>query len=302
MPKTIQDLAKSRARRRAILAEFGCIPDSILVHNKGHRSMDLMVDSRPYGANIACKNQGITGKLADAFSASGTMRRGKGGTLSRFPQSVGRVLLLLYTKRGDIVCDPFAGHNSRMELCFRHGRHYYGNDLSADFMRANEKIAWTLLRESKMALLENDTKIKLTKGDSRKLPWKSNFGDFTITSPPYWDIEFYGDEPEQLGTGKSYKEFLQGLGQVACENFRVLKPGAFCVWCINDFRKDGKFYSYHEHTASLLRKAGFVQWDIAITDLGSSVRANFAQQIVDSKILPKRHEYCLVFRKPKAEK
>ena len=77
-----------------------------------------------------------------------------------------------------------------------------------------------------------------------------------------------------------------------------MKRGAFCVWCINDFRKDGKFYSYHEHTAQLLREAGFKQWDIAITDLGRSMRAAFASQIISQKILPKRHEYALIFVKP----
>ena len=47
-----------------------------------------------------------------------------------------------------------------------------------------------------------------------------------------------------------------------------MKPGAFCVWCVNDFRKDGKFYSYHENVAHILRTAGFTQHDIAIIDLG----------------------------------
>jgi len=156
-------------------------------------------------------------------------------------------------------------------------------EASSDMFGANHYTAW----------------IQLHEGDSRAMPQiENNTGDFTITSPPYWDIEDYGNEPEQLGKGKTYQQFISGLGQVAVENFRVLKGGSFCVWCVNDFRKGGKFYSYHEDTAACLRSAGFVQHDIAITDLGSPIRAAFAQQVIEEKILPKRHEYCLVFRKP----
>lgn len=234
-----------------------------------------------------------------AFAGSG--RGCAAGALSRFPQNIGRALLLLYTNKGDTVCDPFAGHNSRMEFCWRAGRNYIGQDLSKEFMEANRAIREILLNEKDAdlfgAICHSQATIELREGDSRLLQMEDAQGDFTITSPPYWDIEYYGDEPEQLGQN-SYEGFLEGLYQVQVENFRVLKSGAFCVWCINDFRKKGVFYSYHEHCAEGLRRAGFVQWDIAITDFGSSIRQNFPNQVIEQKILPKRHEYCLVFRKP----
>lgn len=298
MSKTVESLQESRKRHKTSLVQFGGqLPESILRHDKSDRAMDLMVDGRAYKSR-SVSGDDIRVKSAYGFTSSGGMRRGENGTLSRFPQNVGRKLLLFYTKKGDTVYDPFAGHNSRMELCFQAERNYFGCDLSAQFMQVNREIRSRLLERAQSSLLGCHCWIKLHEGDSRKLPMKTASGDFTITSPPYWDIEHYGDEPEQLGTGKTYREFLEGLGQVAKENFRVLKPGAFCVWCINDFRKNGKFYSYHEHTARLLRQAGFIQWDIAITDLGSSIRGCFPNQVIESKILPKRHEYCLIFRKP----
>lgn len=113
-------------------------------------------------------------------------------------------------------------------------------------------------------------------------------------------LEYYGDEKEQLGYGEkqTYEEFLQGMQEVANENFRVLKPGAFCIWFINDFRINGKFYNYHGDTRDILVKAGFEQWDIIISDLGPSLRAVFLQNAFKSKVLPKRHEYGIVVRKP----
>ena len=297
--KTVEDLRKSREARETILAEFGEVPQSIMAHDKSAKAIDLMSSERTYASTA--NNGGHTGKLSDVFDVSNQSCRGEGAALSQFPQNIGRKLLLLYTKQGDTVVDPFAGHNSRMELCWRNNRNYFGNDLSHEFMEANHKIKKMLLSEKRDDLFGEHFRasIELTEGDSKKLPWEDAVGDFTITSPPYFDLEFYGNEPEQLGTGsETYEEFLAKLGVVIKENFRVLKRGAFCVWCVNDFRRDGKFHSYHEDTANLLRAAGFCQWDIAITDLGSPIRAAFAQQVIETKILPKRHEYCLVFRKP----
>jgi DNA modification methylase len=232
------------------------------------------------------------------FKTSGTGARW--GALSRFSQNIGRVLLRLYTRAGDTVVDPFAGHNSRMELCYRDRRNYIGCDISAKFMAANFELQKRLLDVTASSMFPslNKATIELHECDSRKMPVKNNAGDFTITSPPYWDLEYYGDEVEQLGKDNDYNEFLRRLGAVACENFRCVKSGAFVVWCINDFRKDGKFYPFHMHTAQLLRDAGFKWHDILIIDLGHSYGAVFATQIVSTKILPKRHEYALIFRKP----
>jgi SAM-dependent methyltransferase len=220
----------------------------------------------------------------------------KSGALSTFPQNVGRTILLLYSNPGDMVFDPFAGHNSRMDLCISNGRHYIGCDLSTDFMRFNRKRAEKLQEDYQ------DARITLHHCDSRKVPVESGSGDFTITSPPYWDIEFYGDEPEQLGKSETYKGFLGGLKRVMRENFRVLKPGAFAAWFVNDFRKKGQFYLYHMDVIRLARKVGFIAHDLLVVDLGRSIRDCFANQTMKTRILPKRHEYGLIFLKPKESK
>lgn len=309
MAKTLEDVAKSREERERVRQLLGCIPESILLHDKSDQARDLLVEEqqRDYTSTFHQPKKTATefGRVDDSerqkhlFHLSGAGARW--GALSRFPQNIGRLLLKLYTKPGQTAVDPFAGHNSRMEFCYKAGRNYIGCDISHKFMEANFRLREMLLAENAADMFadQNTATIELHECDSREMaPVKNNAGDFTITSPPYWDLEYYGDEMEQLGKDNSYDEFLRRLGKVCHSNFRCLKAGSFCVWCINDFRKDGKFYSYHEHTAQLLRDAGFKQHDIAITDLGGSFGQAFASQIIENKILPKRHEYCLIFRKP----
>lgn len=302
MAKTLEDLAKSRAYRVELLRYFGAdnVPESILRHDRSDRAIDLMVEQpgRNYGSSGCSTNFVINGQRIAGFEISSAGARY--GALSRFPQAVGRTLLLLYSCPGDSVIDPFAGHNSRMELCWRANRHYIGCDISHEFMSANLRIRELLMQEKRDDMFSEHFQgtISLFECDSRSIPSRDKKHDFTITSPPYWDLEYYGSEPEQIGIGKTYDQFLQNLGQIAKENFRVLKPGAFCIWCVNDFRKDRHFYSYHEHTAALLRDAGFYHHDTCITDLGNSMHQAFVSRLLELKILPKRHEYNLIFQKP----
>ena len=301
MGKSLEDVAKSRDARVQVKEMFGgIVPESILKYNSSDQSIDLLIEEggRAYdqtgwvARHPECKNP-------DLFVLNSMSVRA--GALSRFPQNVGRILLRIYTEAGDTVVDPFAGHNSRMQLCWSERRNYIGCDLSKEFMAANFKLKDQLLddwQNNTMFPELNTATIELHECDSKKMPVKNGAGDFTITSPPYWCLEHYGDEFGQLGKCSEYAQFLRELGQIACENFRCLKAGSFCVWFVNDFRLNCKFYSYHMHTAQLLRDAGFQQWDIAIVDLGVAMRAAFATQVKLDQILPKRHEYALIFRKP----
>jgi len=284
--KTRASLNTSRARRTEILRLFkGELPQSIMVADKKQRATDLTGGSYYATAKVVDDS-----RLATIFDVSGQSVRA--GALSQFPQNIGRAVVLLYSKEGDTVIDPFAGHNSRMELCVRAGRHYVGHDISARFMEWNRRMAVQLRYDNPQA------SITLIEGDSRQMNVESCSGDFTLTSPPYYNLEDYGDEPEQLGKLGGYGTFLDGLAGVARENFRALRPGAFCVWFVNDFRLGGRFYSYHTDTLGVLVDAGFTPWDMLIVDLGAPIRAAFAAQVIDQQILPKRHEYGIVVRKP----
>ena len=269
--KTIEDLSQSREIRTAIIRELGEIPESILRYDRTDKAIDLIAVDRSYAAsgNLNGSTK-FCGKLAEVFDVSGQSCRGNDGALSRFPQNVGRILLRLYSEVGNTVVDPFAGHNSRMELCWRSQRNYIGHDISREFIESNRKIAEMLASEAQQDLFGEDhytAWIRLHECDSRAMPTADAAGDFTITSPPYWNIEYYGDEIGQLGH-LSYDAFLAGLSSIASENYRCLKHGAFCIWCVNDFRKNGRFYPYHEHAAEILRSTGFEQHDTIITDLG----------------------------------
>jgi DNA modification methylase len=297
--KTVSSVKHSRSNRGDLIRLFGGIenlPSSIMKAKKVAvtESEDPNAAKRGYDDTAPgiekARDKSLPKSLRSAFNISGS---GCGaGALSRFPQNIGRAVVLLYSNPKSLIFDPFAGHNSRMELSVKCGRNYIGCDISAEFMRTNR------IRAKQLEVLYPNQSIQLIEGDSRKIPLESDIADFTLTSPPYWDIEFYGDEEKQLGKSQTYQEFLKGMFKVIKENFRILKSGSYAVYFINDFRKKGKMYFYHMDIQQLGKKVGFIAHDILIVDLGKSIRDAFTNQIISTRILPKRHEYGIVFKKP----
>jgi site-specific DNA-methyltransferase (adenine-specific) len=67
---------------------------------------------------------------------------------------------------------------------------------------------------------------RVINGDARDL---SFFEDesihLVVTSPPYWNLKRYNENPDQLGHVNDYESFLGELEKVWREVFRVLVPG-----------------------------------------------------------------------------
>jgi DNA modification methylase len=303
--KTKENLLQSRENASELLLKFGDkLPESIMKFNKSESIIDSVASSKKNELQFNFENKSCVGykkkhetKLlqegkslneAEAFSISS-----RNNVMSIFPSNIARKLILFYTEEYDIVIDPFAGHNSRMQLCYNLNRHYYGQDVCHEFMQMNEEIKNLLLNQ----MIKNKVEIVLKEGDSKKLKFEDEIGNFTITSPPYWNIEYYGNEKEQLYFSKTYEDFLNNLQEIMKENYRVLKKGSYCIWFVNDFRKNKKFYSYHSDVINRMKDVGFIQNDIIIVDLGGSIRSIFTSQVFESKIIPKRHEYALIFKK-----
>ena len=218
----------------------------------------------------------------------------EGGGISIFPFDLANRIVNFYTEKGDIIFDPFSGHCTRSYTCYLNDRNYVGYDIFQKFVDENNK---EIEKVTKNALVSKDLFIKVFRGDSRKLPFLNSSFDFAFTSPPYYSLEFYSDDPEQLGLNTTYPQFLEGLFQVFQEVYRVLKNGSFFVVNCNDFRLDGEFYIYHANVAELLKKSGFKIHDVVIVNWGISIGQAFINEFSERKTMGKSHEFLIVGRK-----
>ena len=110
----------------------------------------------------------------------------------------------------------------------------------------------------------NKTCQRLINGDARDLSFLEDESiHLIITSPPYWNLKRYNENPDQLGHIDDYESFLTELEKVWYEIFRILVPGGRLVCVVGDVcvsrRKFGRHlvFPLHSDICVLCRKIGF---------------------------------------------
>ena len=307
MAKDQESLEQSRRIREYLISKWGKIPTSIWSVDWSVKYTDLSLRYSEQQKAMADKLGDIVKKSA-AFTLSSTGNSGiKCLGMSKFPQDILQFLVKFLTPEKldapgyfgnylPTVVDPFAGHNSRAEGCWRCGRNYVGWDISQAFNRLNQEILTTLEKENEASLIRHEAIIDFVVGDSRDINYSEQF-DFSITSPPFYDPEWYGDEPEQLGRQKTYNDFIYLLGKIFENVYKALKQNTYCVVETNDFRRNGEFYTYHVDMINILKRVGFEMHDLIVCDYGSGFYEAFLSDIEANKIVSKNHSYFAIAKK-----
>jgi len=105
---------------------------------------------------------------------------------------------------------------------------------------------------------------RLMNGDARDLSFIDDESiHLVITSPPYWNLKRYNENPSQLGHIENYEAFLVEIEKVWRDVFRVLVPGGRLICVVGDVcvsrRKFGRHlvFPLHSDICVLCRKIGF---------------------------------------------
>jgi len=296
-------LAKEEGERpRLVKAKYGFLPISIWNISGKPKPLDTFITDE-------------IGRDSYSVSFQGQAKRNKKGVksrLSQFHPEVARRCTLLWSKENDVMYDPFAERAPRILTANYLHRHAIGTDISEKFMRHNIKKIFGKEFPSNIDPIDiqhngimNGYRIELYCCDSRNVPFILNDStDFIFCSPPYFTVEIYSNEENQLGYGKAihgdnpdYQKFLGELKKVVEENFRVLKPGKYCVWVVADIRVGEEFLSFSSDTINLMKDVGFKHHDTAIYDVHSKSVLGIGK-IVEKGYTAKSHEFILVFKKP----
>lgn len=105
---------------------------------------------------------------------------------------------------------------------------------------------------------------RLINGDSRDLAFLP--GDsihLVVTSPPYWNLKRYNENPDQLGHIQDYEAFLFELEKVWRHVYRILVPGGRLVCVVGDVcvarRNFGRHlvFPLHADICVICRRIGF---------------------------------------------
>jgi len=184
-------------------------------------------------------------------------------------------LIQMFTKKDMIVLDPFVGSGTTCIASYNLGRKGIGIDLNSDYYDLAKE------RFQKKGMNE-EIDYNFIVGDSLQVIKDLVEIDYIITSPPYHNIlknnskgirkesksdkyrngsrlgvEYYSDQPEDLGNQSSYDEFLSLLTKIMTESYKKLRAGKYCSLIISDFTVNKKEVCVQGDIVSLMERIGY---------------------------------------------
>lgn len=203
---------------------------------------------------------------------------------------------LWFSPPDGVVLDPFAGGSVRGIVAGMMGREYYGCELRAEQVEANNKQRLDICPDKPVAWAT---------GDSRNIQThlKGVEADLVFSCPPYVDLEVYSDDPKDLSTLK-YFDFIEAYREIISNTCAMLKDDRFAVFVVGDVRdKKGNYYNFVGDTIKAFTDAGLNYYNeaILVTSVGS-LPIRVGRQFDVGRKLGKTHQNILVFIKGDAKK
>ena len=194
-----------------------------------------------------------------------------------------------FNVEGGAILDPFAGGSVRGIVATKLGYDYTGFDLRPEQVEANVNNAQEIGVEPVWICDDSNNMDKYI---------DENSADMIFTCPPYFDLEVYSDNPNDLST-MSYDEFASVYQSIVEKSVRALKNNRFAVFVVGDVRdKNGFIVSLRDLTIKCFEKCGVRLYNdivLAVSLASASIRAGTPFNA--SRKITRVHQYILVFYK-----
>jgi len=237
-----------------------------------------------------------------SFPDRGDWATHRGNYRGNWSPYIPRNLILRYTEEGDWVLDQMCGSGTTLVECKLLKRNAIGVDINPDaIMVTRDRLNFRL--ESPAERTPHAI-IRTYVGDARNLnEIADNIIDLVAFHPPYASIIGYSNSkvPGDLSALRQLPDYLAEMEKVACEAYRVLKPGKYCAMLIGDTRKHAHYVPIAFPTMERFLAAGFIlkediikqQWKMKTTRERWKGRSRNFYLIA--------HEHLFVFRKPEQD-
>lgn len=142
--------------------------------------------------------------------------------------------------------------------------------------------------------------VNLLCGDSRYVDLiPSDSASFSITCPPYYNLEQYEGGPGDLSMLPTYGDFLAQLRPVIQHEYRILRQGSLAVWVVGILRDDsGLLIPLHHDIARLHQEAGFhVKEEVILAQRNNGAVQRVGMFDKGNRNMIRVHEYAQVFRR-----
>lgn len=215
--------------------------------------------------------------------------------ISTFDPFLAEILIKWFSKKGMHILDPFAGGIVRGAVSGICGRKYTGIDISPYQTYHNIK-RWNELLYEHNDITEKD--IVWAWGDSETIDFKNTF-DMMLTCPPYYDLEHYTDNPQDLSNLPNYNEFLHKYTTIIQKCYDALKEDSFAVIVVAEIRdENGIIRGFVPDTINAFKTAGFLYYnEMILENRVVSLKVRCPKYFNQSRKVGRHHQNVLIFYK-----
>ena len=213
-------LEGKKSERATVKQKLGFVPTSVWQLKKDKKLQSLIADDSKYVFDDAVGKRTIPG--------SG----GKIARFSEFNPTVAQACIRIWSKRGDVVLDPFMNRGTIVFVAKYLGRNGIAGEVVKKYYEDTKKRYERFKRR-----VQNDNWVKLYNWDATQMGkyLERESVDLVLTSPPFWDVEPYESAPGQMADIEDYPTFLFKYYQVIKAAHAVLKPGGIHYLCCERF-------------------------------------------------------------------
>lgn len=215
-----------------------------------------------------------------------------GSAPSNFRPMNAKAVYERFCPKGGIIYDFCCGFGGRMlgALSSKNNYRYVGTDPNTETQYHLHELA-----EAIETATGREDSYELHCCGSEVFRGKPNSIDFAFSSPPYFDLEVYSDEPTQcFNKFPKLEDWLEGYVRETIKNiYYMLKPGRYYAVNIADFKVGGgTVIAYVDEWIRISTEEGMPLFDTVY--LGVTARAGSKEQAAGEL----KKENILIFKKP----
>ncbi|MCK4386792.1 MAG: hypothetical protein KAV41_01745 [Candidatus Pacebacteria bacterium] len=218
-----------------------------------------------------------------------------------FVPQIPHQIILRYTKKNDIVFDPFLGSGTTVYEAENLNRNFIGIDIQkklVDYVGKNiePKNNFSDLITGDSAKINTFEKVKESLKNHKKKKIQ-----LAILHPPYADIIKFSDLKDDLSNIKSLKEFLEKFSIILKNTIEILEKDRYLVIVMGDKYTAGKWIPLGFYCMNEAQKLGLTLKSVIIKNMeGNRAKQNkeaiWRYRALSSDYYIFKHEYILIFK------
>lgn len=218
-----------------------------------------------------------------------------------FVPQIPHQLILRYTKKNDIVFDPFVGSGTTAYEAENLNRNFIGVDIQKQLI---DYVNQNLDKKNNFAeLFTGDSTQPIIFKNIRNIigKYKKQNIQLAILHPPYADIIKFSTLKEDLSNSKSLKEFLERFSSVVKNTVDILEKNRYLAVVIGDKYTAGQWIPLGFYCMNEVQKLGLTLKSIIIKNMeGNRAKINkqgvWRYRALTSDYYIFKHEYILIFK------